>query len=761
MRLYAVAGCQLVVIALSALGGRAPAQVPRGADTLSASAVRDSQRVLAEIKAVIAKNPRNAPAWLRQGMVAWALYVRAGTNPRIKGLDETRLRRLADTSLRIAVQLEPRNAIYHLTMGTFLRHATEATTRFASMAFLDKALDLARFTTDSAFHATAAIEAGRIRWLRYDTNPHRMPPCALLSPNIDSASITPIGARIDAPYAFKVLHNQLMNCFGTYKTFESGDYITAETLFREALRFGGRDDRPFRHLAMVLLERKRWMELESLARERIKSVPEDPWGILALGLAQHRGGKSAAATASFDSGAARLSPPERLRLFAFTRLLTPMDSAAYGRGSSDEREARERAEWTVVMPLWSRPGGDPRTEFMARVVFAELRWTVDELDVRGADSNRGEMHIRYGPPERVYGLRGCDFYPNMPSYNPFRPAGCNPLIDLPPGTGTQLPPLTSVITYWDYDNGLTLVFWGSPTYGTAYIPAADNGHVAAAVDLRPASFDNMARETILDIPSRTARFRGPADSVDLLMTMRAPVADIRSASSLDAPARIDFWMYPRDRTTGREYRDSAAMRGSGVGRWVYRLPNNEYFYRVEATADGSMTAARTVGWVTAGRDTVTGFSTRGFGMSDVVMATDARPNKPSPARWTDFSVAPLITEIAKGGTLYLIWENYELAARDGQSNYTIEITLERKRGLAGRIGAAVANALASVVGVDHKPDRSTYTFARGVSQSNTVVDMISVELRDTPDGDYQLTVAITDKHSGRRTKATTAFAIRD
>jgi GWxTD domain-containing protein len=736
----------LVLVATSAA-----AQFPRGADGLSPDAVVDSQAALRTMDAQIAANKKDAGAWHRRGMIAWALALRADTVPRISGLDGTRLLRLADTSLRIAVQLEPKNVLYQLAIGTLLRASPDVTGRTAAIAFFDKALELARATNDSALHATAAIEAARVRWLRYDTNPNRMAPCGLLAPNVDSAAIRGTEVpRLQTEFAFKTLHNQLADCFGAVGFFESGDYITSETLFREATRFAPREIRPFRHLAMLLVERKRWAELESIARDRLKLVSDDAWAWLALGLAEHRGGKSVAAAGAFDSGAAHLAEREKRRLLAFTRLLTPGDSVSYTAAGADERAARERALWTVVTPLWSRPAGDPHTEFLARVAFAELRWTVDELGVRGADSDRGEMHIRYGPPDRVYGLRGCDFYPP-----------CNPLLKAPPGTGTQKPPLAIVVTYWDYNNGMTLVFWGSPTYGTSYFPTADAPHIAAAVDLRAASFDNMVRETIVDIPLRTARFRATGDSVDVLLAMHAPVAAIRQASSVDGPARVDVWMYPRDRATGREYRDSASMRGSGVGRWIYRLPVNEYFYRIEATADASMTAARTMGWITAARDSTTGFATRGFGMSDLLVATEARSNKPTAVRWTDFSVAPLIAGIAKGGSLQLIWENYELANREGQANYSIAVTLERRRSAVGRIAIQVLNTLARAVGADRDPDRVIHRFERAAAHAPVIVDYVALSLAETPPGTYRVSVEITDSVSGRKTRTTSVFDIEE
>src|SRR5689334_17306795 len=158
---------------------------------------------------------------------------------------------------------------------------------------------------------------------------------------------------------------------------------------------------------MLLAETSRWTEMASLARARTARQPADPWAWLSLGLAMQRGGKSEAAVGVFDTALTRLDVRERGRLFAFTRILSPPDSIAYSKADTGTRATRERQFWQLADPLWAREGNDPRTEFLARVTFAELRWTVEELNVRGADSDRGEMYIRYGPPNLIVALRGC------------------------------------------------------------------------------------------------------------------------------------------------------------------------------------------------------------------------------------------------------------------------------------------------------------------------------------------------------------------
>ena len=746
------------------------AQAPRGADTLSARAIADSQAVLRTLDAAVQANQKDAAAWYRRGMVAWALAERAAAKPPMRGLDATRLRRLADTSFRIAVELEPRRVEYQLGAGMFFRLSPEATARLAAVRFLDAAVEAARVGTDNGLLARTALEAGRVHWLRYDTDANQVLGCDTIAQSLDSASMA-LGGHLSTEVALVTAHKQIVNCLKSPHPPASGDYARAETLFREALGAMPDDARAFRQMAMLLADRDRWTELASTARDRTRRQPADAWAWLTLGLALHRSGKSDVASAIFDTGSARLGDRERGRLFAFTRVLTPRDSIAWSNANNAGREIREQSFWAMADPLWSRRGNDPRAEFLARVVFAELRWTVDELGVRGADSDRGEVHIRYGPPTVILALRGCHWW-RLPgdtllapppdwcearTKRPFAPrSGEAPE---PTSVGALRPGVSDIVTFWDYDIGLTVAFWGAPTYGTARFPITDGAHIATVVDRQPVAFENITAEKILAMPISVTRFRAPGDSVDLLLLAQAPLAAIREAAP-NAKVRADAWLLGRN--GAGDFRDSTVLAPSGVDRELYRVIPERYLFRVEATAPGAMIAGRAMRWITADRDTVTGFTLRGFGISDLLLAPAVQPAKRAPVRWSDFNVAPLLGSLPKQRTMDVIWENYELGARNGQTQYSVAITFQRQRSAAGRIAATIVGVAASAVGIDRASDRLTLRFDRaGPAAPGAFVDRISIALGDTPAGDYLLTLEVTDKVSGRKASSSTAITIRD
>ncbi|HKS05655.1 MAG TPA: GWxTD domain-containing protein [Gemmatimonadaceae bacterium] len=741
----------------------------------------------------------DAEAWSRLGRIAWALVIRADTTPKLRGLNAQSLWTTANDALRTAASLEPASARYQLDAGLFLRLSPTGPSRLAAQSYLNAAVAALPNVSDSSTRATIAIEAGRVFWLRYDSEARRIAAlaCPDLPQSLDSARVIRRTPRDDQNVmylpvedALTRFHNALADC-PQQPPSDAGlaNYEQAEQLFRLAYDATPNDDRVLRHIATLLADRNRWRELAALARDRTNRTPSAPAPWLALALALHRAGESSVATAIFDTAVARMEPRERGRLFAFSRLLRRPDSVAFSKASADERADWERSFWQMADPLWSRPGHDPRTEFLARVTYAEMRWTVDELGVRGADSDRGEMFIRFGPPDRVVLLSGCN------SSDCSRRAACtsSELVALPNGvrpiddgmgnttpnphcrtavrdirTGvpmttfddlqSALPGVSDVVTLWDYySTGLTLAFWGAPGYGTARFPRDDAKHIDRVVEIRPTAFDNLASERIVPMPLSVARFRARSDSVDIVTFAQPPVRALREIAS-NAPIRVHSWLL--EGGDAENYHDSATLGAAGIERAIYRVPASTYLYRVEATAAGVVAAGRGTRWIVAERDTVTGFATRGFGMSDVLLASAARSSKPAPQRWSDFAIAPVFNTIPQRGMLELIWEMYELGSRDGQAQYTVSVTIQPQRSIAGRIGAALARFAEGVVGVNRRGDRVTYTFDRAVPAArDAVVDNVSLALRDTPPGDYRLVIEITDRTNRRRTSRVVSFAI--
>ncbi len=657
----------LFVLLLPAAARPAGAQRPPGADTMTTAAAAESLAVIRMLDSALKRSPRDPQLWLRRGLVAWSLAERdrygEGT---IRGVDWTLLRRMADTSLRIAVQLAPRDAEIAMALGQLHIASGLITTRIQSYGLFETALEVARANQDPEQIAEAAIEVGRIYWRRYEPVSHRPYESAftmearVLAQNIardtagrHAAAWDPDSLRGNSRYTRQSVREARDSIRSHVLRPERGfagelDYIKAEGYFREAYGAAPHSLRAFRTLGMLMAERGRWQELRALARDRLRLEPRDPWAWMTLGLASHRSGDDYTAPAAFDSALVFMTPGERGRLDRFERLLRPLDSARAVAMGDSARAALGLTYWSAVDPLWSRKEEKPRTEFLARVAYAELRWTVDEMLARGADTDRGAVYIRFGPPDVI-------------------------------ATDEQF-------TKWDYDYSmLSFVFIGMPTFATSYF--VNPNQVQQLLDSVPARWDNIITTRIDSIPVGIARFRAGPDAADVVMVAHPDVERIGTASDLITPVRTDAWLLRADLVP--IWQDSVITARPGTRVFRERLRRGEFFFRAEASAEASRLAGRAFAPVVIGgaRDP---FTLSGFGMSDILFA-HAVTDVASAERWDGFGVTPITTTVA-GGRFALVWESYDLAARDGDAAYDVMISIRPvetglRRIIANTLGA--------------------------------------------------------------------------
>ena len=711
---------------------------------MSAGAVADSQAVLRQLDAHVRANPRDAAAWYQRGMVAWALADRARAKSPPRGLDHTLLGRLADTSLRIAAELAPTNGRYRTAVGRYLLESGFAMSRAAAPGHFEKAIEIGRKGGDSTNYAESAVEYARVYWRRYDALANRRiettpgsafrsiseamrPAAASADAQMEAAADDGFGRSDLAGAVTEVSLKSVQEAIerGTQAlppevTGES-DYKKSGDLFREAYAVNPRNTRAFQSVAMHLAERSKWTELADFARSHLEVIPWDAWGWLALGLATHRTGDSKVAAMAFDSAMTFADPPTRARLDRLDRVLRPTDTARIARASSAERAAVGRMYWLLADPLWSRSGNESRIEYFARVAFAEFRWTVDELGIRGSDTDRGNIFVRYGPPDITV---------------VFGPV---------PGRAES-----NITTIWIYRTGLMFSFSGQPTFASAETPLSDKFMAETITASVPVRWDNLASFRVDSMASQVARFRGGRDSVDVVVALEPPVDSIRASTTLGtSPAvRGDYWLLAGAAVVSR--RDSATFSEPGIRTWSARVAPGAYLLRAEASIDGGTRAARIATAVQAADDPSTGFTLRGFGISDVIVASRAEPRGATATRWNDLSVDPVVRSLARGSQLALVWENYEMGSREGLASYEVAIDVRRERSLAGAIATSIVGGLAQAARIERiGDDRVSMRVDRSMPHAAAFVDYITIDLGETPAGTYEVTLQITDTVSGQ------------
>lgn len=549
-------------------------------------------------------------------------------------------------------------------------------------------------------------------------------------PGMSISSMAPSRATFPVEQVMLIAASKLREDYAPLPFDVAGeaDYLKARTLAQEAYRLAPSNVAAFRLLSQLAVARSNWAELERLAADFVRRNPRDAWARMAHALGAYRQKPGKDAGTRFDSALTVMDAKERSRLDRFERLLRPKDIPGFAKLDSQSRTATIRSTWLLADPLWSSRQADPRAEFLARLTFAEIRWTIDEQR-RGADTDRGDIYIRYGPPNQVM---------------------------FSVGKNTQIGHV-----FWIYNAGIAFAFQKQMHYGTAHFAAADvrTNLINRMKDWVPARWDNIATARIDSMPTQLARFRSGADTVEVFLATRAPVESIQLVGMAGQRPLANLWLYGLD--TPAAFVDSVPVGASGVLQWTRRLGAGSYYYRIESMIPGTLVAGRAAAGMAMGKDSTSGFAMLGFGLSDVLLATKTNP-APVARRWIDFDPEPLLGDVKKGSTLSLVWETYELAQRGQDARYEVHVTLERGTSGAGRIAAQIVSRVASMIGVDASDDdRLAMKFDRVMPHSATIADNITIALGDTPAGIYMLTLRITDRGSGRATSRSMSVTIRE
>ncbi len=732
----------LVAVALSVPdAASAQAQPARASRDLAALAdsiasAGDTTRAYALLDSALRKDPKNAAGWLQFGLLNWNMAKSKRSAQYISDKRTIRLLQGADTALRLATQFAPDSARYWLMLSKFNLTSGVSTMRFAATGEVGNAFDAATRTGDSLLLAIAADEVGMATWRRYESVAYR--------------ALTVDNQRIQLTSFNNWSRDKARDYVESFaKRIEpptgNADFVNALEKFRIALHADPTNLRISRHVFMALGERGRWEEMRELAAQRARRYPLDYQSWLARGLASHRLNDEKGATAAFDSALALMDDTDRDRFTRFTRVLRPRpgakadgqigDTIGFAKLPPPQQRGLEAMYWMMTDPLSLTRENEHRLEFLSRVTYADFRWTNEDAELLGADTDRGDIHVRYGPPDLELTV---------------------------PGTTAGTEGGTALV--WMYKNGLVFFFDLPPGFGTARFAFSDRDNVEQMKSALPVTWDNIPSTKLLDtIPLRIARFRSGADSSDLVVAARIPLDSlVRGLDFTRAPVDMDIRVFDQFvRIRGVESEQISVRPDSArtpiAKSWTRRIGPGINVVRVEAQQSDSRRAARAVTRLDAVKGT-------GFGMSDILLGNAPAPREATvaPKRWRDVTMEPSVGSYAAGSPIGLVWEMYDLAERDGQNNYRLSIVVERaSKGGVAFAAARLLDGLGRVVGrTKNERDRLTISFDRAVASASTLVEFLKLDLSNSPAGEYRLRVEVIDLQNQMKTSRQTEFRIR-
>lgn len=709
-------GCALFVFSSLAQAQARP--LPTMAAIDSVIAARDTNRALEMLAQRVRADRKDAIAWHAQGMLAWE-RAKPRQSRMLMKKDDIAMLALADTALRLAVHHAPDSARFYTDLGRYMLASGVSTVRFASYGMFDQALGAAKRAGNPIAIADAADELGMIAWRRYEGQANRRQIVGNMASAIDPSQQTPEEVR-------NYIDNFTTRLTPGGSFPGESEYRRAMESFEEALKASPGHPRALRHLYMAYAEINNWEELERLARNRLDSAAWDPYAYLALGLAAHRLNKEAVSAAAFDSAMVFLSDSDRARYNALARVIRPSDSTRLRQMDPDVRSFTEQKFWILSDPLWLTPQNEHWLEFLSRVTYADMRWTSDDFLLLGADTDRGDIHIRYGPPDQIITTRGGQF--------------------------------ESQVTTWVYRSGLIFVFNDPATFGVAR--HADYDHAQRITESNPVRWDNVATDRRTDsVTVQLSRFRSEAaDSGDFLVVAQVPVDSLlRGLDLKTGPVDVDFQMF--DDRFRRVARDSTRYiittgqsSGANLRAWRRRVGRGAFIYRIEAHQPDAMRGARAVGQTSLGRDT--SFKLAGFGMSDIVVADRVVPRDGARGdRWSEFNIVPSVGRLKRRQSVALLWETYELGVKEGANRYRVEVSLTKvkREGALGMVATIIGGVTGSVGVTNSGKGKVTLKYERNIPQTTAAVDYLTVDIGEAPTGRYTLRVDVVDTVTGQRT----------
>ncbi len=137
-------------------------------------------------------------------------------------------------------------------------------------------------------------------------------------------------------------------------------------------------------------------EALSMLEDMYTFYADDPHTWLYLGLAQYKTGNMDAAARSFETALEYLNNQDRDAFQSLDYLLSSDEKQAY----QEDSVAYASRFWTSKDPRYLTPFNERKLEHYSRLVYADLLYGSEDLGLRGWNTERGRILVRYGLPFR-------------------------------------------------------------------------------------------------------------------------------------------------------------------------------------------------------------------------------------------------------------------------------------------------------------------------------------------------------------------------
>lgn len=697
---------------------------------LAAASAGDTVQAFSELRRALDVDPRYADAHYHIGR----LYTHRASAVETDFED----RRKAEDALLEALKIKPDDPRYILELAKL---RLKQHIRVDASRLFNRALEEAEEQGHPEVIAEIRFNLGYIKELEYQALRHkrmrpffRGPPVARFDLQVDDRVSRYANSYIDQGYEIE----------------GSGELVKQSMIehYRAAVRADPTHVAASVRLMGQLLDEYHIGEYLALARRLVAANPDRPEPYLYQGLGLHVAGREVEANESFEAALARMKPEEREAVEKIDQVMPRRQASEYMSLEEEEREEFNRRYWQLTDPLLLTQANERRLEHLARVAYADLRFSAPESGQRGWQTDQGIIYIRYGHPLEIAAFTSG----SHDRGNPF-------------AVGRR-----SII--WSYgQDGPVFVFRQTPGYLGARF-AGDYEFIAENYrHVQPAVYNNIPSiPVLLPLPVQLARFRGetPAE-VALEIHAALPLVDLSEGLDLDK-GEIETGMF----LLNGDGEEVVRRTETKVITYAESDELNEYrSWRVVLPASDKLVAAvearDAVTWrAAASRDTFTAvaFPTDSLTVSDILVADLITPLVDEPDARDELEILPnAALEYRSGDPVHIYYEVYGLTPDDeGFVAFDVSLQLRVRELSRGGGFAALLGALADAWGFTIEgDDRLELQYNRQVrlGERDRVSEYLSLDPQQVPAGVYEIRLRIWDQVAQRMANRERSFAVVD
>ncbi|MBI1967159.1 MAG: hypothetical protein HYS40_04145 [Gemmatimonadetes bacterium] len=427
------------------------------------------------------------------------------------------------------------------------------------------------------------------------------------------------------------------------------------------------------------------------------------------------------------------------------------------------------AEWNRARPLWVVPFDELRLEYWARVTYAVLVFTDPEQAVYGPATPQGDALVRYGWPtmatqvEREAGkllssarrYAADKFLTCIPADVGGKPEEC----EVSGAQATARDPTGGRWLFWTYGmDRPSLIFEQRPGVRVPrYVREALAEDYSTVLRREsPMTFASRVAPRQFRLPVQVVRFRGARPEETAVSVFGVVPARQMELPPQDSLA-VGLFVF-RDTVGFPLVTHRSAHYKAAVGIPVsYDLPleAGRYSYSLEAFAPARGVAG-------TARDSLTApvWAAESLLLSDLLIAHRVEPRgEVAPLAWRDLTVEPSRTlEVAKGSSLWAVWEAYGLdAGPEGTVRYEVNLALRDMKARPAPL------RLLERLGVGRRQGTPVvalqWSAERRLASDGRALEYVAVQLPEDAEGRYELVVTVTDPVTRRTTKTSRTITI--